>query len=231
MKIAFLGDSITEAVPGVSYVDMLKDKLKDHILDNYGKGGDTVSSLKKRIKKIHDLHSYNVIILFIGVNDVFGKLTPMYKLIKTLMRQRWTKNTQTFEYDYREILKYIQINNSRIIVIPPLLIGEDINNKWNTELKHYVLTIEKLIKDYPQVEYLDIRRDFINHLSEKEISEYVPNSLMELLNDVKDIHSNQGVDDRSESRGLYLTLDGVHINSQGAQIIADRIYNSLIKIT
>ena len=57
MRITFLGDGITEGVPGVSYV----------------------------------------IVLFVGVNDVFGKLSFLYKIVKTLMRQRWTKGINALE--------------------------------------------------------------------------------------------------------------------------------------
>lgn len=47
--IAFFGDSLTEGSPGVSYFDILKDKLPNENLLNFGKGGDTVISLYKRI--------------------------------------------------------------------------------------------------------------------------------------------------------------------------------------
>ena len=125
-------------------VDKLKLKSSAHEWVNLGKGGDTVSSLNKRLRRIPDLSSYDVVILFVGVNDVFGKLTFLYKVIKTLMRQRWAKGMVEFERDYTKILDSLVIKNAQIIVIPPLLIGENITNKWNLELAQYVLAIESI---------------------------------------------------------------------------------------
>jgi lysophospholipase L1-like esterase len=229
MKIAFLGDSITEGIPGVSFVNILQERLKDHELKNFGKGGDTVSSLKKRIKKIPNLPSYDVIILFVGVNDVFGKLTFLYKVLKTMTRQRWAKGVPDFKSDYRSILDDVLSENTRVIVIPPLLIGEDVTNKWNVELLQYVSAIEGVIKDFSGLEYIDVRKEYINYLSGKKISGFLPRRLSELLKDVREIESDEGVDERSKARGLHLTLDGVHINSKGARILADSIFGVLKK--
>ena len=133
MKILFLGDSITEGVPGVPYVPMIQNSFTDCNLVNRGIGGDTVSSLLRRVIKMDDLSSFDHIVLFIGVNDVFGKLTKAYKILKTLRKQGWAKDISMFKNQYNELITYIMKENSNIIVIPPLLIGEDFNNKWNME--------------------------------------------------------------------------------------------------
>lgn len=227
MRIACIGDSITEGVPGVSFVKQLQKESSAHEWVNFGKGGDTVSSLHRRLRTIPNLSSYDAIILFIGVNDVFGKLTFLYKVVKILMRQRWAKGVVEFERDYTKILEYLSFENTKIIVIPPLLIGENISNKWNKDLTQYVLSIESIVKKYSNITYLDIRNEFIAYLQDKHISDYLPYNLYDLLKDVKHIHSNEGVDEQSKARGLHVTLDGVHINSIGAEIIIHNILNAL----
>lgn len=227
MKIAFLGDSITEGIPGVSYVNILKRKLSSHTISNFGKGGDSVSSLLKRIKTIDSLNQYDIIVLFIGANDVFGKLSVGYKLLKLLMRQKWSKDKVTFENDYRMILDYIRTDNKKIIIVPPLLIGEDISNKWNVELSHYVKTIELIIRNDNHIKYIDVRSVFLRYLSDKVISNYLPYKLYDLLQDVKKLKTNEDVDRKSKSRKLHLTLDGVHVNSCGAQLIAKEILEGI----
>ena len=229
MKIAFLGDSITKGDLGVSFVDILQTKLKEHELVNYGKGGDTVSSLKKRIMKIPEISSYDVIVIFVGVNDVLGKFSFAYKIVKILMRQRCAKGIDALERDYRDIIEFIQSENTEIFVIPPLLIGEDITNRWNIELVDIVSSIETIVKEYSNIEYLDVRSSYLEYLSDKQISEYIPYKLSKLLDDKKNLHTDEDVDERSESRGLHLTLDGVHINSKGANILANSIFKSLTK--
>lgn len=227
MKIAFLGDSITEGVPGVSYVDIIKNKLPLDDISNFGKGGDTVSSLKRRIDRIENLNQFDVIVLFVGVNDVFGKMTFQYKLLKLLMRQKWSKGKIAFEEDYKTILDSIQTNHNKIIVVTPLLIGEDLTNKWNMELSDYVSIIDSICKNHKDIQYLDIRSGFINYLSDKSISDFLPIKLTLLLKDVKELKTDFAIDARSNSRKLHLTLDGVHINSKGANMIAKGILNAI----
>lgn len=227
MKIAFLGDSITEGVPGVSFVKLLEQHFPQHQLVNYGKGGDTISSLNRRIHKIPELDYFDVFILFVGVNDLFGKLTFTYRMLKTLMRQRWARNIHAFKAQYKSTLEYLLTKNARIIVIPPLLIGEDVHNKWNLMLTEYVSTIESLVATYPSIEYLDVRKEVLSYLEDKPISSFIPSNVLELLKDVKELYSDDDVDERSNSRGLHVTLDGVHINSKGARCLKDGIITVL----
>lgn len=227
MKIAFFGDSITEGVPGVSFVKRLEQHYPQHQLVNYGKGGDTISSLNRRIHKISELDSFDVFILFVGVNDLFGKLTFTYRILKTLMRQRWARNIHAFKTQYNSTLEYLMTKKARIIVIPPLLIGEDVHNKWNLMLTEYVSTIESLVATYPSIEYLDLRKEVLSYLEDKPISSFIPTNVLELLKDVKELHSDDDVDERSKARELHLTLDGVHINSMGATFLMDGIIKAL----
>ena len=219
MKVLFLGDSITEGIPGVSYVSMVQDSNSNFDLVNRGVGGDTVSSLLRRVKKMNDLSSFDQIVLF-------GKLTNIYKILKTLTKQRWAKNTSIFKKQYEDLITYIMNENDKIIIIPPLLIGEDMSNKWNTEL----YTLIKIINDisrYNNLAYLDLYSEFKEYLNGKQISAYLPMKITELAKDVKGLTTSLLVDQKSKDRGLHLTLDGVHINSKGAKIISKAISNYL----
>lgn len=222
MKILFLGDSITKGIPGVSYVSMVQDNFSDFDLVNRGVGGDTVSSLLKRVKKMNDLSSFDHIVLFIGVNDVFGKLTNIYKILKTLTKQRWAKDTATFKEQYIDLITFIMNENLKVIIIPPLLIGEDINNKWNIELQELIKVVNDISK-HKNLTYLDLHCEFEKHLKDKKISDYLPMKITELLKDVKRLTNSSLIDQKSKERGLHLTLDGVHINSNGAKMISKAI--------
>jgi len=226
MKILFLGDSITEGIPGVSYVSIMQDSNSDYDLVNRGVGGDTVSSLLRRVKKMNDLSSFDQIVLFVGVNDVFGKLTNTYKILKTLTKQRWAKDTSIFKKQYEDLIAHIMKKNKNIIIIPPLLIGEDISNKWNIEL-YVLIKIVNDISNTNNLTYLDLYSEFKEYLNDKQISNYLPMKITELLKDVKGLTTPSLVDQKSNERGLHLTLDGVHINSKGAKIISKAISNYL----
>ena len=230
MKILFLGDSITEGKPGVSYISMIQKNFKDIELINRGFGGDTVSSLYKRVCKMEDLDAFDHIVLFIGVNDVYGKLTTTYKILKTLTRQRWTKNSAVFNERYNKLVSLLKQKSPNIIIIPPLLIGEDINNKWNSELNKLINIVFDISKNRDIV-YLDLVKTFKEYLINKPISNYLPVKITELLNDVKNLKDISLVDQKSQERGLYLTLDGVHINSVGALMISNAITSYLQDIS
>jgi len=226
MNVLFLGDSITEGVPGVSYTEIIKKQIENIKIVNRGVGGDTVSSLFRRVKKMSDLSNYDHIVLFIGVNDVYGKLNHTYRVLKILKNQKWAKNKNKFIIQYNELINYILTYNKNIIVIPPLLLGEDVLNKWNLELDELRNEIVEIIQknDLP---ILRIDHSFKDYLQNKEISAYLPLKITELLQDVTKLTNPQLVDEKSNSRGLHITLDGVHLNSTGAKMIANEIIKRL----
>ena len=224
MNMLFLGDSITKGIPGVSYVSKIQDSLIDINLVNRGIGGDTISSLFKRVKKMNDLESFDQIVLFVGVNDVFGKLSIPYKILKTLTRQRWAKNSSLIKKQYEELISFVINENKNIIIIPPILIGENLDSIWNEEL----LDLIKIIHDISineNIAYLELHNEFEKYLMNKVISDYLPIKLTDLLRDVKMLTTESLVDQKSRDRGLQLTLDGVHINSRRANIISKAIIN------
>lgn len=223
MKIAFLGDSITEGVHGYSYIKVLKELNTNISFSNYGKGGDTVSSLYKRMKKISDLNEYDIIFLFIGINDILGTLSWFYKLLKVIDKQPVAKSKEAFQSTYKNVLEYLNLLKVKTVIIPPLLIGEKIDNKWNKEVTNLVKIIESLIKNYPSMDYINIRKEFEDYLKNKDLSDFVPLRAMDMKQDGDDIRSGKDVDTIGERRGLYLTIDGVHINTLGANMIANNI--------
>lgn len=223
MRIAFLGDSITKGVPKVSYFEMLEETFKEYDLVNYGKGGDTVSSLTKRIKRINHLEEFDMVFVFVGVNDVYSKINKTHKILKTLRGQYWSKSDAEFRLNYLDLIHYLDNKCKKIIIIPPLLFGEDLTNDFNLELSVYIEIIKDIIGSYPHIDYLDVHQAFVDFLSTVETSNYIPESIFDTGKDVALLKENSQVDNQSHSRGLHLTLDGVHLNSKGATIVSDMI--------
>lgn len=223
MNIIFFGDSLTEGIPGVSYYNILKEKLPQYNLVNCGKGGDTVISLLRRIKKMNISQTYDIAFLWIGANDVLVHASKKFPLIKLCCNQPWTKNTDDFKNHYQQLLETITGKAKMIFTVSPSIIGEDIHNKWNKKLDELSTEIEALSVRYENVEYIDLRKNFISTLSTKKTSSYILKSVIVdviiawLRNDL------ECVEKKSKKRGLYLTLDGVHLNSAGAQMVADMI--------
>lgn len=216
MKIAFIGDSLTEGIVGASYFDILQDKLPRHELLNYGKGGDTVISLFRRLHKINFTPPLDIGFLWIGVNDVFVKTSRFFPLIKRLRGQTWAKTYPEFQEYYRSILEFLQDKMTHIFVLSPLFIGEDLDNTWNKELA----TLSKIMRDlsttYPNVEFVDLREHFIPQLASKKISPYVPKNIVRAI-----------LEKKALERGLHFTIDGVHLNRAGAEMVAEVLWEKI----
>lgn len=221
LKIAFIGDSLTEGIVGVSYFDILQNKLSQHELLNYGKGGDTLISLFRRLQKINIKSPLDVGFLWIGVNDIFVKTHWSFPLVKRLRGQPWAKSHMKFQDYYRSILELLQDNITQIFTLPPLLIGEDIYNDWNKEL----IVLSKIIQDlsisYPNVEFIDLRKHFIPQLESKNISPYVPKSIFRVILDALVVKKPEKLEKEALERGLHFTIDGLHLNKAGAEKVAD----------
>lgn len=221
MKIAFFGDSLTEGFPGVSFIDLLKNKFPHHELLNYGKGGDTVISLFKRMEKISFPTPFDIAFLWVGVNDVFVKTSWSYPIIKTLRRQPWAKDRETFGNCYRNLLHFLLPKAKRLFTVSPLLIGEDLNNPWNRELEELGRIIAKISNEYESCFHIDLREVFKSRIESKSVSPYIPKSFLRILKDVTAFKTPEAIAAEVSRRGLYLTLDGIHLNRDGAALVAE----------
>jgi len=221
MDIIFFGDSLTEGVPGASYYKILKEKLSEDSLVNCGKGGDTVTSLYHRIKKMNISKKYDIAFIGIGTNDVFKKVSNKYPLINKILNQTYAKDIEEFRKYYLDIIETVSVNAKKIFTVSPLLIGENTHNKWNEDLGRLCEEIKGLSSKNKNVEYIDLRKDFISTLSSKKISSYISpgtitNTVFSWLFNYPKL-----VEKKSRERGLHLTLDGAHLNHAGAQMVAD----------
>ncbi len=227
MKIAFLGDSITEGIPGVNYVNLIKTEFPDYQIDNYGKGGDTVLSLLKRIRCIKNLADYDLLFVVIGVNDLYGKLTVPYRVLKRLKKQPASKDINAFKDNCELLIEHLESLHTKIVFVPPLLMGEQLDSNWNQQLNDYVSVMKETVSGYQGIDVINVRENFLHLLKGKITSRYLPLKLIDLYNDVTKLKNINQVDEISHSRGLYLTLDGVHLNSIGATEVSTKIIEYL----
>jgi lysophospholipase L1-like esterase len=236
VNIAFWGDSITEGIPGCSYFKQLQLDPNHYRLHNYGKGGDTVISLYNRLRNQELDNNYGMVFLLVGVNDVFVKLAWWYAMIKTVAHQPWSQNDREFETYYRKILALLAHKSKTVIAVSPLFLGEDLNNPWNAQLSKQREIIANLKNQFDNVEYMNIYNDdlkpvLVNHqLENQHISNYLPKSGLRIVLDVLLVKHPDQMAETSKKRGLFLTLDGVHLNDRGAHIVAQTFTERIEKI-
>ena len=235
-KIAFWGDSLTEGVPGAAYVDLVRAVQLNHTIENFGKGGDTVRSLYERAAQLQqskpEKFKADIAFIWVGVNDVLPQLARFYPPMKTVVRQPWTHTEAEFSGYYRRLFDLFHPRCRHIWAVSPLFLGEHLGNSWNRRLELQAQLISKLVDMYEGAAFLDIRRPFIEILAKDcpettQISTYLPIDPFQVAADFLTYRSASKADQRAEERGLHFTMDGIHLNSAGAQIVADEVNRSI----
>jgi lysophospholipase L1-like esterase len=221
LKIAFLGDSLTEGFSGAAYLDILGLRLPQHHLFNYGKGGDTVKSLFHRLRKTTLEAPFDITFLWVGVNDVLVHVSPLYPMVKRLRRQPWAENMEGFLEDYGLLLDHMTPKTRQLFTVSPLMIGEDLTNPWNVRLGELSERIGDLSRNFSGVTYINLRERFVSLLEGKDTAPFIPKSPQRMVLDMLGLKRSQNINDASQRRGLHFTIDGVHLNSAGASVVAD----------
>ena len=229
MRIALIGDSLTSGAPGSSYSAILREQFPNDTLLNLGKANDTVVSLYRRLSRARVLEAWDLAFLWIGVNDVPDRDWGPVQLFSTLIGQRRARDMDEFRTFYRATLNLVCDNANHVIVAPPSLRGENLENPGNHRLEVPARLIQDLTADYEQVEFLDLRTIFSRELADRPISNHSPGNPLLVLMDVLTLRSDAQIDRKAAERGLHLTLDGIHLNSAGARIVAKEL-SRLIEI-
>src|SRR5690625_3812074 len=124
MKIGLIGDSLTEGRPGVSFINILKDKYPDITLDNLGKPGESVKSLLTRLTKTTLDPDYDLSILWIGVNDVYSKLLKV-------QAQPIASDHGEFQDLFTKVLEVVIASSKQVVAVSPAIVGEDMQSAPN----------------------------------------------------------------------------------------------------
>jgi isoamyl acetate esterase len=159
-KVVFFGDSITEdgARPG-GYIVKMKEALQqkgngsDYDLIGAGVGGNKVYDLYLRMDD--DVLSQNpdVVFIWIGVNDVWHKLTF-----------GTGTDPEKFGKFYTAIINKLLDRHIRVVLVTPAVIGEktDFTNQQDGDLNAYSQIVRNLAQKY-HCGLVDLRELFHNY--------------------------------------------------------------------
>lgn len=195
-KVVFFGDSITQAgVQPKGYITVMRDMLQKEGNTGYdligaGIGGNKVYDLYLRMDSDVLAKSPDIVIIYVGVNDVWHKSSS-----------GTGTDADKFEKFYRAIIKKIEANNAKVILVTPATIGEKKNyvNQQDGDLNKYSGIIKSIGNDM-HLPVVDLRTLFENYEQQ---------------------HNTNDVD-----RGV-LTVDGVHLNDTGNQLVAETILKAI----
>lgn len=218
------GDSLTHGVVSVNWVDMLIRRMPEIDFVNAGVNSELAWNLYQRLDPIIKLDP-DCIIVLIGTNDANATL-GMQRALGYMATQRLPElPTPQF---YRECLTLIvrrlkaeTTANIALVSLPP--IGEDRGHYAWLRSEEYSLLAKNVAKD-EAVTYLPLRERLSAYL------EGAPKQKAIALEDFLRAGSRAHIDHTlfgkswdhiSAANGFHLLIDGIHLNSHGATIMAD----------
>lgn len=159
-KVIFFGDSITAAgvKPGGYIVKVGELAAKDKRADQFefigsGIGGNKVYDLYLRLEDDVLNKDPDVVIIYVGVNDVWHK------------RSYGTgTDADKFENFYTALIKKLQAKNIKVVLCTPAAIGErtDFSNELDGDLNNYSNIIRSLAQKN-NLPLIDLRKAFLDY--------------------------------------------------------------------
>jgi len=155
-SVIFFGDSITElAVKPAGFIVKIDSMLKKNNINNYdltgtGFSGNKIYDLYLRLEDDVLKKNPDLVVIFIGVNDVWHKRT-----LGT------GTDADKFERFYTAVLKKLADKNIKAILCTPAVIGEktDLTNEQDGDLNKYTNIIRALsVKN--NLPLIDLRKIF-----------------------------------------------------------------------
>lgn len=159
-RIVFFGDSITElGVKKGGYIDLLNNKITNNGQANQyeligaGIGGNKIYDLFLRMDKEVLNKEPNVVVIWVGVNDVWHK-----SMMGT------GTDYDKFGLFYDAVVKKIQAKGAQVVLVTPAVIGErfDQSNPQDGELNLYSNWIRKYAAE-KQLALVDCRKLFLDY--------------------------------------------------------------------
>jgi lysophospholipase L1-like esterase len=155
MRIAFLGDSLTEGWPGAAFFPLLERRLPQHELLNLGRAGDCVADLLRRLP-YQDPGDVDLVVLWIGANDAVSAAMNAWG-----DAEKWTWDARVARAvsDYGELLAWSAARSPKTVCVRPLVL-EATGSVWETHADELGDALEERARTKPAARVLDLRPAF-----------------------------------------------------------------------
>lgn len=211
--IIFFGDSITRANRGSNYITILDAMFRERLgigdlqLVNAGRDGDMIDDLLSRVQSDVLNRNPDWVIVLIGINDVFFESILMAKLSMDTPARKASSHqhiVHRFKTSYSKLLNILKSKDHNLVICTTTAV-EGITS---TSITEKLVLINDTIRD---------------------LSYDMDCGLV----DIGTAFNGETV--RLRQNGLYdeflLTVDGVHLNDQGAYIVAQAMFDYFSKKT
>jgi len=238
MRVLFIGNSITRGEIGESFIDLFRADYPDWEIKNAGINADTLKNISDRIThEISICTEYDYIIIEAGHNDVIlpflRKKGFLFQLALKHLQKKGRKplNQGDFKSEYIKVINLIKTKtNAKIILTTLSCINEDLSsyvNKIRSDYNHLI----RNIADYNDCLLADISQEFDSILNSNIQTNFLLDRFIDTVYfDSKKCQKIGGADKLSKKRKLQLTIDGVHLNSIGANLYKQTIEKQIITL-
>jgi lysophospholipase L1-like esterase len=237
----FAGDSLTVGNSGASYVARIAaafgqgDARPTRHLVNAGRDADTLRALLARIDQPLRQHQPDWTIFAIGINDVWLPWLAEHSLVWRLwlwvrsirLGQAPTTDLDQFAALYRALIdKAANQAHARVLACTTSCCGERLSSPLNRRLARLNGVVKRVAADRG-VPVADVWQAFAEELAPlAQPSAYLPGEWLFSHMDRSRLATTPP-DEISRRRRLYLTIDGIHLNSRGADLWANAILAAL----
>jgi lysophospholipase L1-like esterase len=229
MRILFIGDSLVKGSVGMNWVKRIATKNPDWEIDNAGVNGETLIKISQRLDKKLATNQYDVIFLQAGTNDLlipvmndkgfFFRQAQKYLTAKGYQPQTTPAD---FEKEFRQCISDIKNKTTATIIVSTLsCISECLESPINQKRCLYNHIIRDIAKE-TGCNLVDAGACFDGYLRRCRTKDYLLESFFNTVySDKFQCRVLACPDYLSKKRRLHLTIDGVHLNSRGANIYRD----------
>jgi lysophospholipase L1-like esterase len=154
MRIAFLGDSLTEGWPGAAFFPLLEERYPHHELVNLGRAGDSVADLLRRLPH-EDPGPVDLVVLWIGANDAVADAATH----DGAGEWSWEARVRRAVADYGELLVWAAGRAPRTVCIRPVVLEAE-GSLWESHFDELGDALEGRARTQAGARVLDLRPAF-----------------------------------------------------------------------
>jgi acyl-CoA thioesterase I len=231
--VVCLGDSITLGLVSANYVDLLNQHLggQGYVFLNYGVNGDLAYNMLRRIDHVISIQP-EVVIILAGTNDVVSALHNYLFQIN-----RWIKllpkrpSASWYRENMLQIVRKLKNQTRAKVALASIpILGEDLSSPVNKRVRFYN-GILKEIAAQEEVAYLPVgerMEQYLRAIGNEKGPSYRGGLFSNLEMFLRSRILGQSFGSIYRKHGFVLLTDGIHMNPQGAELIAEVMEKALV---
>jgi lysophospholipase L1-like esterase len=226
--VVFMGDSITHGRIGVNYIEMIEDRFEDRNVDfiNAGVNSELAWNLLQRVDRVIQCDP-DIVTILVGTNDSNASMTE--KTMKSYVKRMKLPRDPDIDFYRNSLSSLIEAlknqTNAKIALISIPTIGEDSCDPAFTRSSEYSKVVQE-VSNEKAVIYLPLHELMVERLQSSSIEATYPYKRY-FLGILKGIIMHYLLrkrwDDIASASGFSLHVDYLHLNTAGAQLVADMI--------